>query len=128
MQSPGTSPLDHFHWACSLTFSQLCPSALNPCLSWVTSTRASMGSRLAPLRLEDLRSLVSELASWQEEWAVQRPPHVVSVYRQGTNALQFQLVPLAWLLEAFNFPGRLELLYELSWGFQMLGPLPAGSG
>ena len=51
-----------------------------------------------------------------------------AVYKQGSPDIRFQLLPLAWLLDLCNFPARRDLLSELFWGFNLLGPLPLGSG
>ena len=56
------------------------------------------------------------------------PAHVAAVYKQGSQDIRFQLLPLAWLLDLCNFPARQDLLSELFWGFKLLGPLPPGSG
>ena len=55
------------------------------------------------------------------------PQHVAAVYKQGSQVLRFQLLPLAWVLELCNSPGCSDLLSELFWGFKLLGPLPPGS-
>eukprot|EP00439_Symbiodinium_sp_Y106_P045782 s258_g5.t2 len=131
LSSPEQGPFAHFSWAKQLTFASVFPAALNPCLAWTFQVQAALGHKLVGVRqsvIKDLQQLVSELQEDQDSALQALPAHVAAVYRQGSTDFKFQLLPLAWLLELCQFPGRNELLTELFWGFKLLGPVSRGSG
>ncbi|CAE7632255.1 unnamed protein product [Symbiodinium sp. CCMP2592] len=128
LRSPGAGAEAHVHWAQQLTYADVFPAPLNPCLAWTFQVQARLGLKVVQVResvLQDLRALVAELQEDQDEALQSLPAHVAAVYRQGSPQLRFQLLPLAWLLELCQFPGRTELLTELFWGFRLLGPMVA---
>ena len=131
LRSPEQGPFAHFSWAKQLTFASIFPAELNPCLAWTFQVQAALGHKLVGVRqsvIQDLQQLVFELQEDQDSALQALPAHVAAVYRQGSTAFKFQLLPLAWLLELCQFPGRNELLTELFWGFKLLGPVSRGSG
>ncbi|CAE7265094.1 DNMT3A [Symbiodinium sp. CCMP2592] len=131
LRSPGLGATAHAQRAQLLTFADIFPAPLNPCLAWTFQVQARLGLKVVQVReavLRDLQDLVAELQDDQTEALQTLPAHVASVYKQGSTQLRFQLLPLAWLLELCQFPGRSELLTELFWGFRLLGPVVRGSG
>eukprot|EP00439_Symbiodinium_sp_Y106_P059520 s1760_g8.t1 len=131
LRSPEQGPFSHFSWAKQLTFASVFPAELNPCLAWTFQVQAALGHKLVGVRqsvIQDLQQLVFELQEDQDSALQALPAHVAAVYKQGSTAFKFQLLPLAWLLELCQFPGRNELLTELFWGFKLLGPVSRGSG
>ncbi|CAE7040700.1 ftsH [Symbiodinium sp. CCMP2592] len=131
LRSPGAGAKAHVRWAQQLTYAHVFPAPLNPCLAWTFQVQSRLGLKVVQVResvLQDLQALVAELREDQVEALQSLPAHVAAVYRQGSPQLRFQLLPLAWLLELCQFPGRSELLTELFWGFRLLGPVVRGSG
>ncbi|CAE7027728.1 DD3-3 [Symbiodinium sp. CCMP2592] len=131
LRPPGSGSAAHFLWAQKLTFADVFPAPLNPCLAWTFHVQARLGLKVVQVRqsvLQDLQDLVAELQEDQDEALQALPAHVAAVYKQGSPQLRFQLLPLAWLLDLCQFPGRSELLTELFWGFRLLGPVVRGSG
>merc|ERR1711951_52969 len=83
--------------------------------------------------LIDLEQLVEETAEDSYEWLRGLPDHVRRAYAHGVHRLSceqpekaFQALATIILLRMLGFPEWQQLAQELSYGFQMMGPLPIG--
>ena len=130
LAGPADNAERHAQWALALTWEDVFPLAINPCLKWALDQQDLMGSRLHEWReavSQDVRALVCEVCEDQDEWLALAPAHVQQVYKQGTDRFVVQLLPFAVLLQLFQFPEWDQLVCEMFHGFRMLGPLTPGA-
>ena len=81
----------------------------------------------------DLRLLVQDVQMDSQEWLRGLPDHVRRAYAHGMHRASaeqadkaFQAIATLVLLRLLQFPEWQQLAQELSYGFQMMGPLPMG--
>ena len=130
LKGPDDSAEQHARWALALTWEDVFPLGLNPCLKWAFDQQRQLGSRLHGWRnaiSQDVRALVCEVQENQQEWLSLAPEHVQQVYKQGSEKFVVQLLPFAILLQLFQFPEWEQLVCEMFHGFRMLGPLTPGA-
>ena len=99
------------------------PSSTLACSGHTTSSRRSaLGwhSGDSPLWKTSACSFKTED---QEAWLATSPRHVREVYKQGFPSYVFQFI-----LKLLDFPEWEGLVYDLFWGFPLLGQVPPGSG
>ena len=101
---------------------------LEPAALWAVDFYAALGSGVVRWRaqvLDEVATLVEDLAPQVREWRKQLGPHVRDAYR----STQSPCVPvLAALLDVIGYPGREALLNDITLGFDLLGPLTPGCG
>ena len=131
LAGPEGSATQHARWALGLTWEDVFPLALNPCLKWAfLDQHELLGYRLCEWRnavSKDVCELVREVREDQEEWLQLAPDHVQQAYKQGSQTFVVQLLPFAVLLQLFEFPEWEQLVCDMFHGFRMLGPLTPGS-
>ena len=107
LAGPEGSATQHARWALGLTWEDVFPLALNPCLKWALDQQELLGYRLCEWRnaaSKDVCELVREVREDQEEWLQLAPDHVQQAYKQGSQTFVVQLLPLTVLLQLFEFP------------------------
>ncbi len=83
--------------------------------------------------INDLTDLIQEVREDSDLWMQQLPEHVQRAYCHGKSrhdpvdtSTALQVLPILILLRLLDFPQWRQLAQELSFGFQMMGPLPTG--
>ena len=130
------SACQHIEMARKMPHPASLQTPLEPSLQYALFMQLWIGSDLDNWRqqvIDDLQELVLEVQADSEAWLLQLPEHIRRAYSHGISrhaeldpSKAFQALPTLILLRLLDFPQWQQLAQELSFGFQMMGPLPTG--
>eukprot|EP00438_Fugacium_kawagutii_P018457 Skav204786 [mRNA] locus=scaffold763:217528:221352:+ [translate_table: standard] len=127
---PAVDMWDHWQASTKAVHPLFRSPAVEPGALQALNHALQLGGDLDRYRLQivqDLEDLVEDWSDHTNTWFETVPQHVATVYKSSLAGC-VQVPVLLHLLEQCQYPGVDQLRHDLSYGFDVLGRLPAGTG